>query len=240
MIALTVCAAGAWAGAPAEETNPLRILALGDSYTIGEGVEEVLRWPNQLAARLQEITHDDATDKPVEPKLSTQLEIEPPRIIARTGWTTADLIGVLEAEELSPPYDLVTLCIGVNDQYQGRRFGSFSDGFVNLLDRAIAYAGDRPSRVLVLTIPDYTVTPFARAFGRTGDAGELERYNEFVRDRATERGVMLGDIVDISREAADDSSLLADDGLHPSGAMYGRWVEVALPAVIRALGQTSE
>ena len=128
----------------------LKYLALGDSYTIGEGVRDGERWPQLWAAALAKIGND----------------VEPPRILARTGWTTDELEGAMDAAEPLGEWDLVSLLIGVNDQYRGRTAEDYAARYVPLLERSIALAGDRPERVLALSIPDWGATPFAMASGR--------------------------------------------------------------------------
>jgi lysophospholipase L1-like esterase len=190
-------------------------LALGDSYSIGEGVAERDRWPTQLA---MSIRRDGEA-------------IEDPRYIAVTGWTTDELwagIDAVEAGEspLSPPYRLVTLQIGVNDQYRGRLVAEFAPSFTRLLERAIGFAGGDASHVLVLSIPDWGRTPFARAQGR--DPGqvsrELDAYNSASAEICAAHGVPWIDITDLTRTPAGGNEVV-DDGLHPSPSMYALWVE---------------
>ena len=195
-------------------------LVLGDSYSIGEGVAGRDRWPAQLAMALRRV--GDAIDDP--------------RYIAVTGWTTDELwaaIDEVEAGEtpLTPPYRLVTLQIGVNDQYRGRPVSDFRPQFTRLLERAIGYAGGDASHVLVLSIPDWGRTPFARAQGR--DAAqvtrELDDYNSATAEICAAHGVSWIDITDLTRtdEGGND---VVDDGLHPSPAMYSAWVGRILDA----------
>lgn len=199
----------------------MRFLALGDSYTIGEGVSPGARWPAQLAARLRE----------------RGAQIAEPTIIARTGWTTDELASALDAAEPRGPYQLVSLLIGVNDQYRGREAGEYRGGFRSLLRRAIALAGGETGRVLVLSIPDWGVTPFAAGRDRRRIAAEIDRYNAINRAAAEEAGVRYVEVTSGSRRAADAPELLAGDGLHPSGRMYAEWAEAALPGALEALGQ---
>jgi uncharacterized membrane protein YfcA/lysophospholipase L1-like esterase len=205
----------------AEPRNPaaFRILSLGDSYTIGEAVTEAERWPLQLAELLRQ----------------RGAEVESPRIIARTGWTTMDLQAAINEAELEPAYDLVTLLIGVNNQYQGRSLEEYRQGFAALLERAITLAGSDASRVLVLSIPDYGVTPFASEMDPAAISAELEQFNAANLEITTRAGVAYVDITPISLRAAEDPSFVAGDGLHPSGAMYQAWAELALPAAMTAL-----
>jgi lysophospholipase L1-like esterase len=207
----------------AADARQLRMLALGDSYTIGEGVPEAERWPEQLVAALAE----------------RGIALGPPQIIARTGWTTANLASAIAASELAPPYDLVTLLIGVNDQFQSFQEPEYPARFRALLERAIELAGGRRERTLVVSIPDYSVTPFAERFDPPRIRSALERYNEINRRIAAELGVSHIDITPASRAAAQDPALLASDRLHPSAVMYRGWVEQILPLAERALQPTS-
>lgn len=208
-------------GADADVTDPgpLRILALGDSYTIGEGVEADQRWPEQLAVRLR----------------ASGLDVPPPRVIATTGWRSDDLLRGIGRAELEPPYSLVTLLIGVNDQYQDYREKGYPQRFAAVLKRALELAGGDRKRLIVVSIPDYSVTPFARRMDRAKVSAAIERYNKVNRDIVARQGIVYVDVTEVSREAAGNSSLLVDDGLHPSGRMYARWVDRILPLAERAL-----
>jgi lysophospholipase L1-like esterase len=207
-------------GAPAT-TQELRFLALGDSYTIGEGVAALQRWPQQLANRLR----------------LEGIALGDPRIVATTGWTTDELDGAMDAAAFEPPYDFVTLSIGVNNQYRGRSADEYRDQFRALLARAIALAGGRHDRVVVVSIPDWGVTKFGRGSGRdvAKIASELDAYNAINRDEARRAGAAWADVSAISRTSADAPDQLADDGLHPSGKQYARWLETILPAARAAL-----
>lgn len=192
---------------------PLHYLALGDSYTIGEQVAPAENFPNQLAALLS----------------AGNREIIP-RIIATTGWTTDELMaGILAAHETDPlpdTYDLVSLLIGVNNQYRGRTPEDYEPEFEGLLQKAIRLAGNQPGRVVVLSIPDWGVTPFAEGHDRARIAREIDAYNT-INKRVSERyHIHYIDITPWTREAAGDPSLLAADGLHPSGREYQRWANM--------------
>lgn len=195
-------------------------LALGDSYTIGEGVPDAERWPLQLVARLR----------------AEAVAIEQPQIIARTGWTTDELSTAMDAANLHPPYGLVTLLIGVNNQYRGRPPDEYRVQFRALLARAVALAGGGARRVVVVSIPDWGVTPFARGEGREARqvAAQIDAFNAIAHEEADAKQVRFVDITGISR-AADVRGLLTADGLHPSGAQYARWVAVIAPAAREAL-----
>ncbi|MEJ7746040.1 MAG: SGNH/GDSL hydrolase family protein [Luteimonas sp.] len=203
-------------------------LALGDSYTIGEGVVEGERWPVQLARALRE---DGIT-------------IADPRIIAKTGWTTDELDAAMDAASPLGEYDFVSLLIGVNNQYRGRDVGNYREEFAALLERAIRLAGGRGDRVLVISIPDWGTTRFGNEHaadkpGRdlAGISRELDAYNAAAEAICRSRGVAFVDITPVSRERGNQASMLAADGLHPSSRMYAAWTRQARP-VARALFST--
>ena len=193
----------------------LTYLALGDSYTIGEGVGERGRWPVQLASALR----------------AEGVALADPRIIATTGWTTDELASAMDAAEPLGEWEFVSLLIGVNDQYRGRDVDDYVGRFAPLLQRAVSLAGDRADRVLALSIPDWGVTPFARKELRSPRriAAELDAYNQAAREICASLGVAFVDITGISREGGGEPDMLVSDGLHPSAAMYARWAEAALP-----------
>ena len=202
---------------PAAEAATLRYLALGDSYTIGEGVAAEGRWPEQLAVALRR----------------EGVDIAPPRIIATTGWTTDELSAAMDAAEPLGSWDLVSLLIGVNNQYRGRPVADFRAEFERMLGRAVSLAGT-PGRVFVLNIPDWGITPFAEGRDRAAIAGELDAYNAAMAELCAKHGVALVDIAAVYRAQGRDAAMLVDDGLHPSARMYAAWVEAALPT-LRAL-----
>jgi len=199
----------------------LRYLALGDSYTIGEGVDDAGRWPVQLAHALR----------------AEGIGIDDPRIIAITGWTTDELQAAIDQAAPEPGFDLVTLLIGVNNQYRGRPLDEYLQQFQALLAHAIGLAGERPQRVLVLSIPDWGVTPFAAGSGRdlAQIAREIDAFNQEARIACNRRGVAFVDITPVSRRHGGAADMLTADGLHPSAAMYALWTALALPAARNAL-----
>jgi lysophospholipase L1-like esterase len=192
-----------------------RYLALGDSYTIGESVSEAERFPEQLCAALRQRGQNwDA-----------------PHIIARTGWTTDELAEAIAAHPPAGRFDLVTLLIGVNDQYRRQTPEAYRPRFRALLQQAIAFAGGQPRQVIVLSIPDWCVTPFAAEQHRQGEGPVIDRFNAVNREETLAAGAHYVDVTAISRRAAQETSLLAADGLHPSGNMYALWVAAALLSV---------
>lgn len=196
----------------------IRYLALGDSYTIGESVSENERWSNQLAAALG--------DKGLAVDVS---------IIARTGWTTSELWEGIQAREIAPPYDMVSLLIGVNNQYRGYDKDEYRNEFGFLLGKAIEYAGGDAKRVFVLSIPDWGITPFAAGRDQNQIAAEIDAFNAINLDESQKAGVHYVDVTSVSRQAAYDPTLVAVDGLHPSGKMYAEWAKLALPIVLEIL-----
>lgn len=205
----------------ANESEPVTYLALGDSYTIGESVPEAERWPMQLAERLR----------------AQGVEVDSVQIIARTGWTTDELAAGIAERAPRGPFELVSLLIGVNNQYRGRDADEYRTQFRERLDQAIDFAGGRPERVIVLSIPDWGVMPFAAGRDRARIATEIDRFNAINREETERAGARYVDVTPVSREATGDSSLVAGDGLHPSGAQYARWAELALPEAMAALGR---
>jgi lysophospholipase L1-like esterase len=196
-------------------------LALGDSYTIGEGVDAAGRWPMQLAHALRE----------------DGIALGDPRIVAATGWTTDELSAALDAQEPMGTFGFASLLIGVNNQFRRRSAEDYCGEFAALLARTIAYAGGRADRVLVLGIPDWGVTPFGHDSGRDRAriSRELDAYNAIADEMCLQRGVAFVDITRINRERGAEAGMLAGDGLHPSAAMYAQWTQLALPVARRLL-----
>jgi lysophospholipase L1-like esterase len=198
-------------------------LALGDSYTIGEGVAAPERWPNQLA----ELLRKDGVD------------VAEPEILAKTGWTTDELSAAMDAHHFTPPYRLVTLLIGVNNQYRGRDLENYRVEFQKLLQRAIDLAGGDAHKVVVVSIPDWGVTKFGRASGRdTAEIGrQLDAYNAANAQIAKMLHCGYVDVTTVSRDLGNQAVMLVSDGLHPSPKMYTEWATRILPAAKVALSQ---
>lgn len=184
-------------------------LALGDSYTIGESVLESERWPNQLAQVLE----------------GTSLGVDAVTIIAKTGWTTAELIEGIKISKNTNQYDLVSLLIGVNNQYRGQSIERFEKELVALIQTAIEYSKTGSKAVFLVSIPDWGVTPFAKDRNRTQIAKEIDAFNAVISKQAKNFKLPFIDITPISKGASSDLSLLAEDQLHPSGKMYNLWVQ---------------
>lgn len=196
-----------------EDLTGIRLLALGDSYTIGEGVTIDERWPVQLNKRIRQLGYDS----------------QEPKIIARTGWTTLALKQGILNEQPDASYDFVGLLIGVNNQYRGLNINSYAEDFEELLNLAIELANGDHSKTFVLSIPDYSVTPFGQSFNPDYTAKEIDDYNEINRSITEAYDVEYFNITEISRRAEFSPSLIATDGLHPSGEMYSLWVDLIFP-----------
>lgn len=196
----------------------IRFLALGDSYTIGESVPEPDRWPNQLAGLLEEN--------------GIQTEVT---IIARTGWTVKELWEGIQANPPEGTYDMVSLLIGVNDQYRGYPSDGYREDFRFMLGKAIEYAGGDPKRVVVLSIPDWGFTPFAVDRDTEPISLQIDEFNAINLEESQKTGTHYVDVTTISRMDMDDLELLAGDRLHPSGKMYAMWAEKTLPVALKIL-----
>lgn len=199
---------------------PSRYLALGDSYTIGEGVASSGRWPALLARALRPAYRGES-----------------PEIIARTGWTTDELADAMGKYAFAREYALVTLQIGVNNQYRGRDLQNYRYEFGALLDRATELTLHHPARVIVVSIPDWGVTRFGRESGRdlAAVAREIDAFNAVAAEVAAALGARFVDVTALSRAGGADPAMLVTDGLHPSAAMYRRWCDAILPIAERAI-----
>ncbi|GAB7014458.1 SGNH/GDSL hydrolase family protein [Halolamina salina] len=195
-----------------------RILALGDSYTVGTGVDAEERWLSKFVDRLRE-DGESAAD---------------PVVIAENGWTTDDLDEEITERDPDGPFDLVTLLIGANNCFQGESPETFEPKFRAMLDRALGFAPD-PDSVVVITVPDYTLTPVGEDNDPDEHAKRLVRYNEIVREAARAEGTRLVDVVPPSKRVAEDGSLVADDDLHPAPAQHDLWLERIYPVAAAAL-----
>ena len=203
--------------------EPLSYLALGDSYTIGEQVRHHENFPVQTVHRLR----------------NNGFRVQAPEIIAVTGFTTDELTALIQATPLQPPYSLVTLLAGVNNQYRGRSIDNFEIEFGELLEQAIAFAGGRSQRVWVLSIPDWGVTPFAEGRDRAVIAREIDAFNAVCRNAAVIKGTGYIDITTDQRRDGNLAAYLAADGLHPSGKEYAKWSGKLSAAMISALKEGS-
>jgi len=200
-------------------TAPIRYLALGDSYTIGENVPPDQCWPNQLVGMLR----------------SQGVDISNPLIIAQTGWTTGDLLNAISEEGFVRTFDLVSLLVGVNNQYQSQSLTGYQYEFRLLLEQAAGFAGGSPSHVVVLSIPDWGVTPFADGRDRDQIRTAIQAHNEVNFSETTLVGARYVDITPISRRVGSEPALLVEDNLHPSGKMYAEWVTLVYPVAYEIL-----
>ena len=199
------------------DTQPIQYLALGDSYTIGQSVDTSDRWPIQLDAKLKD----------------EGFTVERTDIIAQTGWKTSDLLNAIEDTNLED-YNLISLSIGVNNQFSGIPFEVYTSEFDELLGRIIDAAG--VSRVFIVSIPDYGVTPFGSNNSET-ISQELDEYNEYARLKCDTLNIPYINITEISRVLGASEGALASDNLHPSGTQYALWVDEMIPTVRELVGE---
>ena len=192
----------------------IKFLALGDSYTEGTGIEANGNWPNQLVRRLR----------------SKEFVVDTLSIIAQSGQTSGNLLNAIRNTEIGD-FNLVSLQIGVNNQFLGRPFETFETEFNQLLDSAIDFSGSN-HQVFVLSIPDYGVTPFGASESET-IAQEIDQYNAYIKTVCEQRKILYIDVTSISRELGDGSLALAPDDLHPSAYQYSKWVDAMIPDVIK-------
>ena len=203
------------------QTKEINYLALGDSYTIGQSVCETCRFPEQLKKKLNNLNQNNS--------FSLQ-------IIAQTGWTTTNLISAIDSQSLSPKYDLVTLLIGVNNQYQQKTFSLYQKEFPELLTKAISLAKGDETNVIVVSIPDYAYTPFGQQTGNPSTISfEINVYNAFAKKYCAENNIAFINITDITSQGLINTNLVAPDGLHPSESAYSLFVEHILPKATAAI-----
>lgn len=199
----------------------IQYLALGDSYTIGEGVCWNCNFPSQLKDSLLQTDFFSSVNL---------------KIVAQTGWTTTNLKNAIEAENLNSSYDLVTILIGVNNQYQNRPFSLYETEFPELLQTAITLAKGDKNRVIVVSIPDYAFTPFGQSSSNPSTiSNQLDNYNTFAKNHAESLGISFLNITDITREGLNNPNLVASDNLHPSQLAYRKFVERMFPIALEKL-----
>jgi len=199
--------------------DTLNYLALGDSYTIRQSVAVSDRYPVQAVKLLA----------------GNAVHMQDPEIIAVTGWTTQDLLNAIKNKTAAKPYSVVTLLIGVNNQYQGRTLDEYKTQFTQLLEQSIQLAGNRAGHVIVLSVPDYSVTPFAASLDRASVAGQIDLFNAANKQISLQYQVQYLDVTTASRMAANDRSLIAGDSLHFSGKEYGVWASGLAPLLKLAI-----
>ncbi|MDI5948227.1 SGNH/GDSL hydrolase family protein [Flavobacterium yafengii] len=206
---------------PQTQAKSYNYLALGDSYTIGQSVCETCRFPAQLSKSLGNLN------------VSNTYSL---KIIAQTGWTTSNLISAVNTQNLASNYDLVTLLIGVNNQYQNRNFSLYEKEFPELVKKAIALAKGDKTNVILVSIPDYAYTPFGQTSGnQTTISTEIDQYNAFAKKYCDDNAIVFINITDITRQGLTNKNLVASDGLHPSELAYSLFVERILPKATTAL-----
>lgn len=205
---------------PVHPGDTIHYLALGDSYTIGQSVCASCSFPAQLKNSLSNQNNPTVLLK----------------TIATTGWTTADLKNAINNQTLNANYDLVTLLIGVNNQYQNKPFSQYEEEFPQLLNKAIALAQGDPNNVIVVSIPDYAYTPYGQNTpSPSAISTAIDKYNAFAKNYSEQKGVIFVDITTITRRGLDNPNLVCTDGLHPSELAYSQFVSLILPKSIAAL-----
>ena len=183
-------------------------LALGDSYTIGEGVEESKRWPNQFI----EIAYEKG------------LYFEKPKIIAQTGWKTYDLLNAINETNFTKKYDYVSLLIGVNNQFNSRSIYEFEEDLDKIMDKIDIIRKNNGSTIII-SIPDWGYTPFAESYNRDTISYEINLFNKSLKNFADKNDIKYVDVTEISRKTLNEDDLLASDNLHPNGLMYFEWAK---------------
>jgi len=202
-----------------KKSEQKKYIALGDSYTVGEGVSTEVSFPYLLKDSLEK----------------RGILLHEPLVVAKTGWTTDELNEGINNAEITGKYDLVTLLIGVNNQFRGRDTANYREEFRALLNRAINFSRQNAHGVIVISIPDWGVTPFAINYNPTQIGMEIDIFNNIAREECGKADVEYVNITDISRTKYDGEYLIASDGLHPSGKMYALWVERISPVAIQML-----
>lgn len=196
-----------------------KYLALGDSYTIGQSVQDTERFPAQTVQLLKE----------------QNINVRPPQYIATTGWTTVNLLDAINTNNPANNFDIVTLLIGVNDEYQHMSASGYSTRFAELLNKAVQFANNRKSHVFVLSIPDYSATPFVSDESKEQVRMEIDKFNAINKKITLQNNITYIDITPSTRQAAIDSSLIAFDDLHPSGKEYNVWANMLAPLIKKVL-----
>lgn len=199
-----------------------KVLALGDSYTIGQSVCETCKFPEQLKDSL-------LANLPDSYRISLQ-------VIAQTGWTTTNLIAAINSQNPTSDFDLVTLLIGVNNQYQNKPFSLYENEFPQLISKSISFAKANKSKLIVVSIPDYAYTPFGQGSGNAQNIStQIDQYNLFAKNYCETNNIAFINITDITRLGLQQTNLVASDGLHPSQIAYSKFVERILPLALEKI-----
>jgi acyl-CoA thioesterase I len=207
---------------PSNTIKNLKFLALGDSYTIGQSVCQTCKFPEQLKDSL-------LTNLPDSYRFSLQ-------VIAQTGWTTTNLISAIDSQNPTSDFDLVTLLIGVNNQYQNKPFSLYETEFPQLVTKAIAFAKGNKSKIIVVSIPDYAYTPFGQGSSNAQNIStQIDAYNLFAKNYCETNNIAFINITDITRLGLQQTNLVASDGLHPSKIAYSKFVERILPLALEKI-----
>jgi lysophospholipase L1-like esterase len=207
---------------PSNKTDSLKILALGDSYTIGQSVCSTCKFPEQLKDSLIVNLLDSY-------RISLQ-------VIAQTGWTTTNLIAAINSQNPTSDFDLVTLLVGVNNQYQNKPFSLYETEFPQLVTKAISFAKGNQSKVIVVSIPDYAYTPFGQGSNNAQNIStQIDQYNLFAKNYCDSNNIDFVNITDITRLGLQQTNLVANDGLHPSQIAYSKFVERILPLALEKI-----
>ncbi|SHI39164.1 SGNH/GDSL hydrolase family protein [Algibacter luteus] len=200
------------------ESSIVKILSLGDSYTYGTNVCPSCSFPEQLKSQL---------------RLRIESSVTQLKIIAQSRWTTTNLIDAINTDSSSNEYDLVTLLIGVNNQYQRKPFSLYEKEFPLLVNNAIAKANGDKSQVIVISIPDYAYTPLGQ--GNTLISNDIDKYNNYAENYCMQNNISYLYITDITRQGLVNPALVTFDGLHPSELAYSKFVDRLLPLAIKKL-----
>ncbi|MGK7395751.1 MAG: SGNH/GDSL hydrolase family protein [Candidatus Cyclobacteriaceae bacterium M3_2C_046] len=195
-----------------------KMLALGDSYTVGEGIPPDLAWPFQLQSQLA--------------VKGTDLEID---VIAQTGWATNELLEKLQQIHLIPEYDIISILIGVNNQYRKRSWQNYHHELELIIKQAICLSAHLEKNIILLSIPDWGVTPFARERKPEEISQSIDQFNQINYGLSGQYGLKYVDVTSISRKVQDQPDLIAPDQLHPSARQYGKWVNAILPQALKIL-----
>lgn len=221
LLCLLACSTDDLVQTPVPTPQSYKVLALGDSYTIGQSVCEDCRFPKQLTDSLAQLKPNDDFSL---------------KIIAQTGWTTTTLINAIANETIANNYSLVTLLIGVNNQYQNSPFSIYENDFPELVSTAIAAANGDANRLIVVSIPDYFYTPFGQNSSNPETISEgIDQYNAFAQNFCEQNNITFINITDITREGLNNNDLIASDGLHPSALAYTKFVERIVPVALSKL-----